>query len=268
MASKPGSRLLPIVDQLRSYDRRWLRGDLIAGVAVAALIVPKNLGYAGIAGVPLAERSVRRRGRRRSSTPSSAPAARSRWARARGSRRWPPARSWPPGSPAAPDVATFVAGITLASGLLFLLLAVLRMGWVARFLSRAVVTGFLFGAAIDVVIGELPKLTGTDTDGSNSFQELGPGCGTLGEADGHAVLVGVVALVVVFGLRSSRPRVPGALVLVVGGLLATVVLRPRGARGGAGRRHPAAGCPRSTVPDLGLLWDHAASSRPRPSRWC
>ena len=45
------------------------------------------------------------------------------------------------------DVASFVAGLTLASGLLFLLLAVLKMGWVAQFLSRAVVTGFLFGAA-------------------------------------------------------------------------------------------------------------------------
>src|SRR5437588_10598194 len=38
---------------IRSYERRWLKGDLIAGMAVAALIVPKNLGYAGIAGVPL-----------------------------------------------------------------------------------------------------------------------------------------------------------------------------------------------------------------------
>src|SRR2546423_2790436 len=46
-------RLVPIVGWLRAYDRRWLRGDLIAGVAVAALIVPKNLGYAGIAGIPL-----------------------------------------------------------------------------------------------------------------------------------------------------------------------------------------------------------------------
>src|SRR3954454_17735682 len=46
-------RLLPIVGWLRSYDRSWLRGDVIAGVTVAALIVPKNLGYAGIAGVPL-----------------------------------------------------------------------------------------------------------------------------------------------------------------------------------------------------------------------
>jgi SulP family sulfate permease len=44
---------LPIVAQFRSYDRRWLRGDLIAGITVVALIVPKNLGYAGIAGVPL-----------------------------------------------------------------------------------------------------------------------------------------------------------------------------------------------------------------------
>src|SRR4051795_9125030 len=46
-------RFVPIVGWLRSYDRRWLRGDLIAGIAVAALIVPKNLGYAGIAGIPL-----------------------------------------------------------------------------------------------------------------------------------------------------------------------------------------------------------------------
>jgi hypothetical protein len=38
---------------IRSYERRWLRGDLIAGVAVAALIVPDNLGFAGVAGIPL-----------------------------------------------------------------------------------------------------------------------------------------------------------------------------------------------------------------------
>src|SRR5947208_15511663 len=46
-------RLVPMVGWLRSYDRSWLRGDLLAGVVVAALIVPKNLGYAGIAGIPL-----------------------------------------------------------------------------------------------------------------------------------------------------------------------------------------------------------------------
>src|SRR6266576_1784244 len=74
-----------------------------------------------------------------------------------------------------------VAGVTLVSGVLYLLLAVFKMGWIAQFLSRAVVTGFLFGAAIDVVIGELPKLTGTETTGSNSFQELWSWLRTLGD---------------------------------------------------------------------------------------
>src|SRR3954451_3102863 len=49
----PGLGLVPLVAQLRGYRREWLRRDLLAGVVVAALIIPKNLGYAGIAGVPL-----------------------------------------------------------------------------------------------------------------------------------------------------------------------------------------------------------------------
>src|ERR1043165_8334713 len=44
---------LPILEWLPAYDRRHLRGDIAAGIAVTALIVPKDLGYAGIAGVPL-----------------------------------------------------------------------------------------------------------------------------------------------------------------------------------------------------------------------
>jgi sulfate permease, SulP family len=44
---------LPIVEWLPRYERAWLKGDVAAGIAVTALIVPKNLGYAGIAGVPL-----------------------------------------------------------------------------------------------------------------------------------------------------------------------------------------------------------------------
>lgn len=46
-------RVLPVVGWLPRYERRWLRGDLTAGIAVTALVVPKNLGYADIAGVPL-----------------------------------------------------------------------------------------------------------------------------------------------------------------------------------------------------------------------
>ena len=52
-SSRGVRRLLPITEWLPRYDRNWLRGDLMAGIAVTALVVPKNLGYAGIAGVPI-----------------------------------------------------------------------------------------------------------------------------------------------------------------------------------------------------------------------
>src|SRR3954466_1784443 len=189
-------RFIPMVGWIRSYERRWLRSDLIAGVTVAALIVPKNLGYAGIAGIPLQNGlyaaaagailyAIFGTCRQISMGPSSGLAAVAASAVATA------------GITAPADIATFVAGLTLISGLLFLLLAVLKMGWIAQFLSRAVVTGFLFGAAIDVVIGELPKLTGTETEGSNSFQELWSWFGTLGDAQTTTVVIGTAALVVV-----------------------------------------------------------------------
>jgi SulP family sulfate permease len=247
-------RLVPMADWIGSYQREWLRRDLIAGVIVTALIVPKNLGYAGIAGIPLQNGlyaaaagavlyAIFGTCRQISMGPSSGLAAVAA------------AAVLAAGISGGQDVATFVAGITLASGLLFVLLAVFRMGWIAQFLSRAVVTGFLFGAAIDVVIGELPKLTGTDASGDNSFQELRSWFGSLAETSGSTLVVGAIALIVVFGLRRVAPRVPGALVLVVGGLLASWMLDLEG-RGVAVVGTVPRGLPSFDVPDLGLMWDH------------
>ncbi len=242
---------------IRSYERRWLRGDLIAGVTVAALIVPKNLGYAGIAGIPLQNGlyaaaagailyAVFGTSRQISTGPSSGLAAVAASAVAVA------------GITGIQDVASFVALITLVSGLLFLVLAVLKMGWIAQFLSRAVVTGFLFGAAIDVVIGELPKLTGTEVSGANPLQELWSWFGTLSEAHLLTVAVGAAALVVVFGVRVIAPRVPGALVLVVGGLLASWLF-DLGAHGVALVGEIPRGLPAPAVPSLQLLGDHAST---------
>ncbi|HEV7195980.1 MAG TPA: SulP family inorganic anion transporter, partial [Pedococcus sp.] len=134
-----------------------------------------------------------------------------------------------------------------------------KMGWIAQFLSRAVVTGFLFGAAIDVVIGELPKLTGTKTEGSNSFQELWSWLGSLDATHTATVVVGGISLIVVFGLRRIAPRVPGALVLVVGGLLASYLF-DLGEHGVALVGEVPRGLPSFQVPDLGLMWDHAGTA--------
>ncbi|WP_353510343.1 sulfate permease [Intrasporangium sp.] len=255
----PGiARFLPIVGWLRDYDRSWLRGDVIAGVTVAALIVPKNLGYAGIAGIPLQNGlyaaaagavlyAIFGTCRQISMGPSSGLAAVAASAVATA------------GLTAPGDVATFVAGITLISGLLFLLLALLRMGWISQFLSRAVVTGFLFGAAIDVVIGELAKLTGTETSGTNSLQEFRSWLGSLGETHLLTLAVGVVSLAVVFGIRHVAPRVPGALVLVVGGLIASYLF-DFGDKGVALVGDVPSGLPSFDVPSPSLLLDHGGTA--------
>jgi sulfate permease, SulP family len=250
-----GPRLLPILSWLRTYDRRWLRGDLIAGVTVAALIVPKNLGYAEIAGIPVQNGlygaaagailyAIFGTCRQISMGPSSGLAAVAASA------------VFAAGITDQTNVASFVAGITLASGALFLLLAVFKLGWIAQFMSRAVVTGFLFGAALDVVIGELAKITGTEATGENSLREFIFWLGTLGDTQWLTLIVGIAALVVVFGLRKFVPRVPGALVLVVGGLLASWLLN-LGDRGVALVGDVPRGLPRFELPAGGLLWDHA-----------
>lgn len=215
------ARFLPILDWGRNYDRAWLRGDLVAGLAVAALVVPKSLGYAGIAGVPIQHGlyaaaagailyALFGTARQISTGPSSALAA------VAGS-------AVVLASVSGDDAVALVAAITLVTGLAFLVLAVLKMGWISLFLSKAVITGFLFGAAIEVVAGELPKLTGTSIEGANAWRKFGSWLESLDDIDGTTLLVGVVSLVVIIGIRFSRSTVPGALVLVVGGLVASVV---------------------------------------------
>jgi len=244
-------RLVPILDQIAGYRRSWLRTDLTAGVIVAALIIPKNLGYAGIAGIPIEHGlyaaaagailyAIFGSCRQISMGPSSGLAAVAGGA------------VLVTGLTDTADVASLVAGITLTSGLLFLLMAVFRLGWLSQFLSRAVVTGFLFGAAIDVVIGELPKLTGTEKQGSTLLEEIRSWLASLGQAHLATVAVGLAAIAVVLILRRVAPRVPAALVLLVGGLLASWAfgLQDRGVE--LVGEIPS-GLPSLEVPDFSLL---------------
>src|SRR4051794_25301654 len=162
---------LPIAGWLGSYARADFRYDLVAGITVSALVVPKALGYAGIAQVPVQNGlyaaaagaivyALFGSSRQISTGPSSALAAVAASA------------VFLSGVSAGDETAELVAAITLAAGALFLLAALLKMGWMSQFLSKAVITGFLFGAAIDVVVGELPKLTGTPADGTNSWRQF------------------------------------------------------------------------------------------------
>ena len=122
----------------------------------------------------------------------------------------------------ADEAPQLVAAVTLMAGVLFILLAVFKMGWISRFLSKPVITGFLFGAAIEVVVGELPKLTGTDASGKNAWRKFADWTDSVDELHDTTLLVGVLALLTILVLRFVAPKVPGALVLVVGGLVVSV----------------------------------------------
>ena len=256
MDDRPGLRALPIARWLPAYERRWLRGDIAAGVAVTALIVPKDLGYAGIAGVPLQNGlyaaaagailyALFCTSRQISTGPSSSLAAVAGGAVA-------------VAGVAGEQAAELVAAIALVTGLLFLVLALLKLGWISRFLSKAVVTGFLAGAAVDVVIGELPKLTGTDADGSNAWRELGSWIGGLADVHWATVAVAAASLGVILALRFLAPAVPGALVLVVLGIAGAGLLDLE-AHGVALVGDVPSGLPAPELPGLGLVRDHLAT---------
>jgi high affinity sulfate transporter 1 len=227
-----------------------MRGDIAAGIAVTALVVPKNLGYAGIAGIPVENGlyaaaagaliyALFCTSRQISTGPSSALAAVAGGAVLVTEL-------------GGEQAAQLVAAITLVAGVLYLLLALFKLGWIAQFLSKAVVVGFLAGAAIDVTVGELPKLTGTSGDGDNVWQEFGSWVRGLADIHWATLLVGVVALAVILALRFLAPAIPGALVLVVGGLLASALF-DLGAYGVALVGEVPRGLPAPMLPDLDVF---------------
>jgi high affinity sulfate transporter 1 len=249
------SKYVPILGWLPDYERANLRYDVIAGVTVSALVIPKALGYAGIAQVPLeAGLYAAAAGailyalfgtcRQISTGPSSALAAVA-------------ASTVAVTGVSGDDIAALVAGVTMAAGLAFLAMAVFRMGWISHFLSKPVITGFLFGAALEVVVGELPKMSGTDSSGDNSWQKLASWIDTIGEFHRPSFVVAMIALVTILVLRFAAPKVPGALVLVVAGLVASRLFDLAG-RGIDTVGDVPRGLPAPAVPSLELISSNAS----------
>ena len=251
------ARVLPIVSWLPRYHRAWLRPDVIAGVTVAALVIPKSLGYASIAGVPIQHGlyaaaagaiiyALFGTSKQIATGPSSALAAVAAGAVLAAGL-----------SNGSDEAVAMVAAITIGSGLMFLVLAIFKLGWISQLLSKAVITGFLFGAAIQVVIGELFKLTGTEKNGDNSWRQLGAWFEELGETDALTLVIGAAALALIVGLRFTVPKVPGALVLVVVGIAASAIFDLAG-EGVAVVGDVPSGLPTVAIPDLGFVADNIA----------
>lgn len=213
----------PNLALLRRYQRSWLRGDVVAGITVAAYMVPQVMAYAAVAGLPpvaglwslvpaLTLYAVLGSSRQLSVGPESTTALLSASAVA------PLAHG---------DPARFAAlSATLAAifGLYCLLAWVLRLGFVADLLSRPVLVGYLAGLAVVMVVGQLHRVTGVQVEGGSVGAEVFDFLGNLSQARTAEPAVAAGSLTLLLLLRARAPRLPGPLLAVVAVTVTVAVL--------------------------------------------
>lgn len=221
------STLLPGVARLRGYQRRQLPGDIFAGLLVAALAVPQALGYAAVAGVPVqvglytippallayvlfGSSRVLFMGPVSTVTVLSGSIVRGL---------------------AGGDVAAAVAmtnALAVLAGIVLLAAGLLRVGWVAQFLSAPIVTGFVTGLVVLIVVGEIPGVLGVSTPGGALLERIVGLAQSVPNAQPATLAVAVGALVLLFGGSKLAPRLPWSLIVLVLGIVASQLLDLRG----------------------------------------
>jgi sulfate permease, SulP family len=114
--------------------------------------------------------------------------------------------------------------LAIATGLAALLAGLLRLGFLASFISEPVIKGFIVGLALTIIVGQLPTLFGVEKGDGDFFEKLWDLITKLGDTHGLTLLVGLLSLAVVLGLRRLAPVVPGSLVAVLLGIAAVQAL--------------------------------------------
>ncbi|HEX6867279.1 MAG TPA: SulP family inorganic anion transporter, partial [Candidatus Limnocylindrales bacterium] len=217
MSERRGRGSARLFASLAGYRSAWLRGDVIAGLTVWAVLVPEALAYATIAGVSPVIGLY------------AAPGALLLYAAFGSSRHLvvgPMAATAALSAAVVGDLATagsdqFVAltiALALCVGVIAIAAALLRLGFLASFISEPVLKGFIIGLALTIIVGQLPKLFGVDKVEGDFFEELLGFLRSLGSTDIPTLIVGVVSLAIVVGFKEALPVVPGSLVAVAVGI--------------------------------------------------
>jgi high affinity sulfate transporter 1 len=217
-------RWVPGVRVVRGYDRRWLRPDLIAGLVLAAILVPQGMAYAELAGLPAVTGLY---------TTIACLVAYAVFGPSRVLVLGPDSSVSPLIFAAIiplvtvddPAKAIALAGmLALLVGLIEIALGLGKLGFVADLLSSEVQVGYMNGLGITIIAGQLPKLFGFSTDADGFLQEVEQFFRGLDETDATTLVVGVAALLVLLLLPRILPRVPAILVAVVGATVASAAL--------------------------------------------
>jgi high affinity sulfate transporter 1 len=214
------NQYIPIVGWLPAYERADLRFDVIAGLVSWGVMVPVAMAYAGLAGMPPATGLV------------TAFAAMTAYAIFGTSRHLKVTASSSiailsasvigtietAGDPAA--YVALSAGLALTVGIILLIAGAARLGFLSQFLAAAVVTGFVIGLAITITIGQLPALLGIPPVSGTTVQRLVAIVQeTLQITEPITAILGVSSVIGIFLIRRFVPRIPGALVALVVGIV-------------------------------------------------
>ncbi len=224
-AQKPPflERTVPVTGELPDYGPHSARRDLLAGITVAALALPAAMAYAELAGLspvnglyalllPTIVYVLLGSSRQLVVGPEGSLSALAA------------AAILPLAVAGSTDAAELAAMLALLVAACFLAARLLQLGWIADYFSRPVLIGYLHGVAIVLVISQLGKLLGLDVEARRPLRVLGEVLRELGDVQGATILVSVVALAVLLPLRLVAPRLPAALLVVVGSIAASRLL--------------------------------------------
>jgi len=251
--------LLPIAQWLPGYGRCWLRFDLLAGLTAAAVVIPKAMAYATIAGlpvevglytalVPMAVYAVLGTSRLLSVSTTSTIAILVAAELGQVARN---------GN--AVNLAAAAGTLALLTGAFLFLAGVLRLGFLANFISEPVLVGFKAGLGLVIVLDQLPKLLGVHVAKVGFFRDIWAILQQAPAASIPTLLLAVAMLAILFGLEHFVPRAPAPLVAVVVGIAAAGLLGLKQA-GVALAGNVPTGIPAPAWPDLSLartLWPGA-----------
>jgi len=248
------------VHWLIGYRRDWLRPDLVAGLTTAAVVIPKGMAYATVAGlpieaglytafVPIAIYAVLGSSRVLSVSTTTTIAILVAAALA---------VLAPDGDPAAS--VRVVATLALLVGGILVVASVLRLGFLANFISDPVLVGFKAGIGLVIIVDQVPKLLGVHFPKGTFLHNLGGLVQSLPQTSLTTLAVALVVTALMFGLERALPRAPAPLI-AMGAAIAGMAFLGLGSHGVEAVGHIPSGLPRLTLPDTALLvqlWPAAA----------
>jgi sulfate permease, SulP family len=243
---------------LRGYQREWLRPDLTAGLTAAAVVIPKAMAFATIAGlpvqvglytalVPMVVYALLGTSRPLSVSTTTTIAVLT------GSALATVAHG------AGIDLLVAAATLAVIVGLVLLAAGLLRLGFVANFISEPVLVGFKSGIGCVIVVDQLPKLLGLHIEKTGFLHDTFAILAHLPQTSLVTLAVSAAIVVLIFGLERLLPRVPAPLV-AVGAAVAASAFFDLPAHGVATVGAVPTGLPSVTWPDLALvqaLWPPA-----------